>query len=505
MARVLYLGLALLALATAVSVHQGRLDLDVTAHGCWQYATSTWLDWKPSQPNASCARDQGVPQAADPLYVHAADSSCSCKTANAESELGVGVCQLSGTVTDCCCDYGSVEKVNRDSLNPVLSQLVKLPFFRYFKVNLFCECPFWPDDGMCMLRDCSVCECEEAEIPKLWREQDKRACDDSAMAEAESVVNRTLDPHTREQLIAIPGWRGLNNPWMPEDDKDLDFSYINLLQNPERYTGYKGEHAHRIWELIYSQSCFQDINAPDTCAEKRIFYRLISGVHASISAHIANDFLLDEAAGLWGPSLEQFEARLGNLEVRDRVENLYFAYLFVLRAVMKAGPLLERADYNTGEPVLDAETVALMQQLAASPALKQACPVPFDEGRLWKSEDSAELKKQLQGHFHNITQVMDCVGCEKCKLWGKLQMLGIATSLKVLFSSDDCTGLPTNEPRLTLERNEVIALINLLERLSQSIEVVRKMSLQLDDNLSKHPEGLGAITEVTHQGLQQYL
>ena len=32
---------------------------------------------------------------------------------------------------------------------------------------------------------------------------------------------------------------------------------------------------------------------------------------------------------------------------------------------------------------------------------------------------------------------MDCVGCEKCRLWGKLQVLGLATSLKILFSVDD--------------------------------------------------------------------
>jgi hypothetical protein len=33
----------------------------------------------------------------------------------------------------------------------------------------------------------------------------------------------------------------------------------------------------------------------DTCAERRVFYRLISGLHTSISAHIAGDYLLDEA------------------------------------------------------------------------------------------------------------------------------------------------------------------------------------------------------------------
>jgi ERO1-like protein alpha len=31
---------------------------------------------------------------------------------------------------------------------------------------------------------------------------------------------------------------------------------------------------------------------------------------------------------------------------------------------------------------------------------------------------------------------MDCVGCEKCRLWGKLQVLGLGTALKILFSDD---------------------------------------------------------------------
>lgn len=39
----------------------------------------------------------------------------------------------------------------------------------------------------------------------------------------------------------------------------------------------QGEHPHRIWKLIYSQSCFTDVDSLASCPEKRIFYRLISG------------------------------------------------------------------------------------------------------------------------------------------------------------------------------------------------------------------------------------
>lgn len=67
------------------------------------------------------------------------------------------------------CDYVSVERANKQHLNPLLSRLVATPFFRYFKVNLWCDCSFWPDDSMCMLRDCSVCECAEEEVPQVWK------------------------------------------------------------------------------------------------------------------------------------------------------------------------------------------------------------------------------------------------------------------------------------------------------------------------------------------------
>lgn len=54
---------------------------------------------------------------------------------------------------------------------------------------------------------------------------------------------------------------------------------------------------------------------------------------------------------------------------------------------------------------------------------------------MWKSKDSGPLKLQLQQHFQNMTKAMDCVGCEKCKLWGKLQLLGELFSAIHFFST----------------------------------------------------------------------
>jgi hypothetical protein len=80
--------------------------------------------------------------------------------------------------------------------------------------------------------------------------------------------------------------------------------------------------------------------------------------------------------------------------------------------------------------------LCLLLQLL-NPAISESCPTPFDEGRLWKGENAAELKAQLQATFQNITRIMDCVGCEKCKLWGKLQTLG---------AHPDATSAPNHNP-----------------------------------------------------------
>ena len=75
---------------------------------------------------------------------------------------------------------------------------------------------------------------------------------------------------------------------------------------------------------------------------------------------------------------------------------------------------------------------------------------------------------------------------------------GIATSLKVLFHDDGCEAGSDPKPNLILERNEVIALINLFERLSNAIEIVRVMSLQLLDRADHSPHSaVGAIEAVT--------
>lgn len=49
-------------------------------------------------------------------------------------------------------------------------------------------------------------------------------------------------------------------------------------------------------------------------------------------------------------------------------------------------------------------------------------PQHFDETTMFANADQVHLKKEFKVHFRNVSRIMDCVGCDKCKLWGKLQV-----------------------------------------------------------------------------------
>eukprot|EP00955_Chlamydomonas_euryale_P043267 352544-Chlamydomonas_euryale.AAC.14 len=429
---------------------------------------------------------------------------------------------LLDVVAGCDCDFASTESLIQHELKPILAELVQLPFFRFFKVGhwqkrvfaclLACEQLEFAQDMLDVhaIRIARASTCMSvsgsmltfavdrrsiftvtAKVPEPWRKEvqhqladrveDKAAHPEGGRGCSDPIspVDRSVGAAEVANLNTVRNWSGLNNPWVPEDDQDVDFIYVNLQLNPERYTGYKGEDARRIWQSIYAQSAFDDVHGHDLVVnpqvlEKQILYRLISGMHSSITTSVIQNYY-NETSGEWGPNLPFFKARFVGDNARPYVENLYFTFLFMLRSVMKAGPVLQSFDYNTGFPEEDILTRQKMQLLERSPALLASCKAPFDEGVLWQAREGAErelLEEQLQVAFHNITKLMDCVGCEKCKMWGKLQMLGIATSLKIMFSA---SGDP-REP-LQLHRNEVIALVNMLNKLADSVETVRQLSL----------------------------
>ena len=430
---------------------------------------------------------------------------------NSLKRLDQCLCELTGPVDVCCCDVETVDSLNHAKLFPLVSQLVKSFYFKFFQVNLTRACPFWPDDSYCSLHGCHVKECSEEEIPSFLRVKGMLAkntshCDN--MTEEEILLSSIDETISQEQITKFQQWRKHDNSeedfCETESEFSLSASYVDLLLNPERYTGYSGYSTNRIWSAIYTENCFvperPDISASDmswtydTCLEKRAFYRLISGLHASINIHLCAKYLLaaDGENLKFGPNLNEFVKRFDAATTQGqgpkRLKNLYFAYLVVLRAIIKAEGYWSKSKFFTGNPIEDQQVKQTVLDLISG--ARSCDDTLFDESQMFVGEAAQQLKDEFRQRFRNISRIMDCIACQKCRLWGKLQIQGVGTALKILFNV-------RTAKKLHLTRSEIVSLFNVLERFSASIEHVQRFRLMEEDESMSLPAAAPA-TGTTH-------
>uniref|UniRef100_A0A8C9W8G5 Endoplasmic reticulum oxidoreductase 1 beta n=1 Tax=Scleropages formosus TaxID=113540 RepID=A0A8C9W8G5_SCLFO len=419
---------------------------------------------------------------------------------------------LTGVLDDCFCDIESIDVFNNFKIYPRIQKLTERDYFRYYKVNLKRPCPFWPDDSQCSIKDCQVEPCPEVRfhlcfcLPHNLHQYSQASNTRSDIEECEhahelGAINSTLSNQSKE---AFEDWARHDDAQDHfcelDDETSPDAQYVDLLLNPERYTGYKGPSAWRVWNSIYEENCFKPRSvyrplnplAPSRglCLEKRVFYRLISGLHTSINIHLCAQYLMDEGWGktVWGPNVREFRHRFDPAETKGegtrRLKNLYFLYLIELRALYKVAPYFERSivDLYTGSAQEDATTKDLLLQIFNE---IKAFPMHFDEKSMFAGHkmEAKTLKEEFRLHFKNISRIMDCVGCNKCRLWGKLQTQGLGTALKILFSEKEIKNLPENSPSkgFQLTRQEVVALMNAFGRLSTSIKELHNFRTLLSD------------------------
>lgn len=119
-------------------------------------------------------------------------------------------------------------------------------------------CPFWPDDSRCALKDCHVDSCTEDELP-LGLKSDMALC--SADETQERELSKVDDSLSVQEQKAFETWREYDDLKLNFCELDNETSnstqYVDLLKNPERYTGYTGASAGRVWKAIYEENCFR--------------------------------------------------------------------------------------------------------------------------------------------------------------------------------------------------------------------------------------------------------
>jgi ERO1-like protein alpha len=407
--------------------------------------------------------------------------------------------QLRGRVEGCLCEAEDADAENKKLL-PLLHNLTRLAYFRYFKVGLDDACPLagWPQPT-CAVEACHV---DDAECPAA---EPVCAADGSVVSDgfaaAAALGNLNLDTPAPGRTAGLTEWEDPDESWSAALSVAAGEShYVDLVTNPEGYTGYgvldpSDTTAKRLWALLSEQACFSEAPAgagagagAPVCLEQVVLQRLVSGLHASVSTHIA--LTAGDASrrfSFGAPNASMYVARVGRH--RERLEALYFTFLFVARAVARAGPSLaaEVARQGSGVPAEDASARELLAVLQV--AVGGNLGAAFDERPLFAPASEAVARTALppitlpayREAFKNISALLNCVGCHKCKLWGKLQFLGVGAAAKVLLHDAEvrraaAAGRASGEGEaLRVTRNEVVALVNVFHRLAISIDAVPRM------------------------------
>jgi len=249
-------------------------------------------------------------------------------------------------------------------------------------------------------------------------------------------------------------------------------SIVNLQLNPERNTGYNGTH---IWNAIYEENCLAlDGNSDaEMCYEERVLYRLLSGLHTSTTLSIAKNYYppsKKKGRVTWEANPQYFMDKFSDNP--EHLRNLHFSYVVLLRALKKASPFLYNFEIKTGDILDDEMATILLRRLLDSSILRSCYDVftAFDESLMFKEQETAiSLQENFKGVFHNVSSILDCVQCQQCKLHGKMAMLGYGTALKILFLPDNIIGM-------SLSRNEIVAFLNTIAKMSESVREVRELT-----------------------------
>ena len=214
------------------------------------------------------SRCGGRPTSSSIVNVENPQQQCSC---DVDQPTFASTFGLTGTVSECCCSFADLERTNSETVYPLLRQIVRTPFFAHFKIDLCSNCKLWDDAPMCVLRDCGVCECEK---PPEWADEvewmPEKTGPDPNCEHIDDRVVTIVDAHITRGWESSPlTFLDQQSPLdisakandVEKDDGDTAV-VVDLRLNPERYTGYAGPSANKVWTAIHSDNCFQQQSGP---------------------------------------------------------------------------------------------------------------------------------------------------------------------------------------------------------------------------------------------------
>lgn len=268
-----------------------------------------------------------------------------------------------------------------------------------------------------------------------------------------------------EHDFELDGWARWD---MPSDD------YYDTQTFPEGYTGFDGS---EVWNFIHERICFAGYQY-DADHWKADFNKAVSGLHSMISAQVIRGikekvdngeaFTEDE---IWRDPKAEFDRRLGpGGETPLAIENLYFCFMLLLSAVSKAKSRLAH-DCDSGK--IDAGAVNDMKAVLSAPLLDDKS-VDVASRKLHehavKDSDSIQSLWEARMRSRDLLRIMNCVQCNKCRLHGKISVLGLTTALQILIGRTGDGGDPNR-----VHRVELAALMTTVYKCARAIKFCQEM------------------------------
>lgn len=98
-----------------------------------------------------------------------------------------------------------------------------------------------------------------------------------------------------------------------------------------------------IWNYVYNTHCQ---NSEKVCHDNKFLYKLISGMHMSVSSHLSY-FYKDSPTDITKPNLEAYKQRLDGK--KERLGNLLFVNRLMTLAFNQYYPTMEKLPVDSGD------------------------------------------------------------------------------------------------------------------------------------------------------------
>ena len=270
-----------------------------------------------------------------------------------------------------------------------------------------------------------------------------------------------------ESDFELDGWARWD---MPSED------YYDTQAFQEGYTGYDGA---EVWKFIHNKICFEGYGYDDD-HWKADFNKAVSGLHSMISAQVVRgirdkanegeEFAKDE---IWRDPAKEFARRLGPKgDTPLALENLYFCFMLLLTATAKAKNRLME-DCRKGR--IDPDAVDDLQAVLSSPLLAHksvnVASLKLHDHAV-KDSDSVESLWEARLRCRDLLRIMNCVQCNKCRLHGKIAVLGLTTAMQILVGQTGEGGDPKK-----VHRVELAALMTTLHKFATAIKFCQEMQV----------------------------